>query len=104
MASITSATDTAASPFSEGLSDELVSKGKFQAYRIQQPGPRVNSIYYFETHETLSKNKFDLLLHNGDAKDGEVLGVVKMHMRGFTIGIGNPAKELEGRPITWEKL
>lgn len=104
MESVTSATDRPASPFGEGLSYELVSKGKLQAYHIHQPGPQADAIYYIETHETLSRNKFDLLLHRGDSKDGEVLGVVKMHTRGFTIGIGNPADELEGSPITWEKL
>jgi hypothetical protein len=88
---------TAAVNLGQGLAYELVSKGKLQAYRITKPGPQVDSIYYIETHETLSKHKFDLLLHQGDSKDGKVLGVVKMHRRGFTIGIGDPAGEIEGK-------
>ncbi|GIC86298.1 uncharacterized protein Aud_002666 [Aspergillus udagawae] len=95
---------TAATNLGQGLSYELVSKPKFQAYRIVRPGSQADSVYYIETHETLSKNKFDLLLHKGDSKDGEVLGVVKMHRRGFTIGLGDPAREIEGKPMVWEKL
>ncbi|KAF7179358.1 hypothetical protein CNMCM7691_008291 [Aspergillus felis] len=95
---------TAATSLGQGLSYELVSKAEFQKYRIVRPGPQADSVYLIETHETLSKNKFDLLLHQGDSKDGEVLGVVKMHLRGFTIGLGDPAKEIEGTPMVWEKL
>jgi hypothetical protein len=95
---------TTAESLHQGLSSELVSKAKFQAYRITGPGPQATSIYYIETHETLSKNKFDLILHQGDSKDGEVLGVVKMHRRGFTIGLGDPAGEIEGKPMLWEDL
>ncbi|KAJ5455862.1 uncharacterized protein N7458_004126 [Penicillium daleae] len=95
---------TAATNLSQGLSYELMSKGKLQMYRIVRPGPQADSMYYIETHETLSKHKFDLLLHQGDSKDGEVLGVVKMHRRGFTIGLGNPAGEIEGKQMEWERL
>ncbi|KAJ5601322.1 hypothetical protein N7510_010856 [Penicillium lagena] len=95
---------TAATNFGQGLSYELVSNGKLQKYRIMMPGPPADSVYYIETHETLSKHKFDLLLHQGDSKDGEVLGVVKMHRRGFTIGLGDPAGEIEGKQMIWERL
>jgi hypothetical protein len=81
-----------------------VSKGKLQTYLITRPGPQADSIYYIETHEVLSKHKFDLLLHQGNSKDGEVLGVVKMHRRGFTIGLGDPAGEIEGKQMIWEGL
>ncbi|KAG2019200.1 hypothetical protein GB937_005494 [Aspergillus fischeri] len=27
-----------------------------------------------------------------------------MHLRGFTIGLGNPAREIEGKPMVWERL
>ena len=80
---------TAAENLDQGLSYELVSEAKFQAYHIRRPGPQATSVYYIETHETLKKNKFDLVLHEGHSKGGEVLGVVKMHLRGFTIGLGS---------------
>jgi hypothetical protein len=95
---------TTATNLGQGLSYELVSKGKLQMYRIVRPGPQADSIYYIETHGTLSKHKFDLLLHKGDSKDGEVLGVVKMHRRGFAIGLGDPAGEIEGKQMIWERL
>ncbi|KAJ6137695.1 hypothetical protein N7471_004181 [Penicillium samsonianum] len=95
---------TAATNLGQGLSYELVSEGKLQTYRITRPGPQADSMYYIETHETLSKHKFDLLLHQGDSKDGDVLGVVKMHRRGFTIGLGDPAGEIEGKQMIWERL
>lgn len=94
----------AATDFGQGLSYELVSKAKFQAYRIERLGSQAKSMYYIETHETLSKHKFDLLLHQGDSKDGEVLGVAKRHGRGFTIGVGDPAREIEGKQMIWERL
>lgn len=95
---------TAAENLDQGLSYELVSEAKFQAYHIRRPGPQATSVYYIETHETLKKNKFDLVLHEGHSKGGEVLGVVKMHLRGFTIGLGDPAREIEGKPMIWERL
>lgn len=95
---------TAATNHSQEPFYELVSKGKLQTYLITRPDPQAGSVYYVETHETLSKHKFDLLLHQGDSKDGEVLGVVKFHRRGFTIGLGNPGGELEGKHMTWERL
>ena len=95
---------TTATNLGQGLSYELVSEGKLQTYCIKRPGPQADSMYYIETHETLSKHKFDLILHRGDSKDGEVLGVGKMHLRGFTIGLGDPAGELEGKQMIWEKL
>jgi hypothetical protein len=95
---------TAAANLGQGFAYELVSKGKFQTYHITRPCPQADSIYYIETHETLSKHKFDLLFHQGDSKDGEVLGVVKMHRRGFTIGLGDPAGEIEGKQMIWERL
>jgi hypothetical protein len=104
MDSDTLADNTTATNLGQGLSYELVSKGKLQTYLITRPGPQTDSIYYIETHETLSKHKFDLLLHQGNSKDGEVLGVVKMHRRGFTIGLGDPAGEIEGKQVIWEKL
>jgi hypothetical protein len=88
----------------QGLSYELVSQGKLQAYRIIRPGSQAEPVYYIETHETLSKHKFDLILHRGDSKDGELLGVAKMHIRGFTIGLGDPAGEIQGKGMTWERL
>lgn len=95
---------TAAENLDQGLSYELVSEANFQAYHIRRPGPQATSVYYIETHETLKKNKFDLVLHEGHSKGGEVLGVVKMHLRGFTIGLGDPAREIEGKPMIWERL
>lgn len=92
------------SPFEKGSSYELVSKGKLRAYEIHSPGPNSSPIYYIESNETLSKSKFDLLLHKGDSKNGVILGVAKRHLRGFTIGLGDPAGEIEGKPIIWEKL
>ncbi|KAJ5305859.1 hypothetical protein PENANT_c015G00303 [Penicillium antarcticum] len=86
------------------LSYELVSKGKPQTYCITRPGSQENSAYYIETHETFSKHKFDLILHQGHSKVEEVLGVAKMHRRGFTIGVGNPAGEIEGNEMIWERL
>ncbi|KAJ5819292.1 hypothetical protein N7474_004883 [Penicillium riverlandense] len=95
---------TAATNLGQGHFYELVSKGKLQAYNILRPAPQAKSVYYIETHETLSKHKFDLILHQGDSKDGEVLGVAKMHLRGFTIGLGDPAGEIEGKQMIWERL
>lgn len=95
---------TAATNLNQGLPYELVSKGKPKMYRIVRPGPQADPVYYLEAHETLSKHKFDLLLHQGDSKDGKVLGVVKMHHRGFTIGLGDPATEIEGKQMIWERL
>lgn len=92
------------SPFGEKSSYEFVSKGKLRGYKIHSTDPEPNSIYHIESNETLSKNKFDLLLHKGDSKDGEVLGVAKRHLRGFTIGLGDPAGELEGKQVIWERL
>ncbi|KAJ5754152.1 uncharacterized protein N7511_008305 [Penicillium nucicola] len=89
---------------SQGLSYELVSKGKLQEYCITTPEPQKIPVYFIETHETLSKHKFDLILHQGDPKTGEILGVAKMHRRGFTIGVGDPAEEIEGKQLTWERL
>lgn len=91
-------------PFDKGSSYELVSKRKLRAYEIQNPDPNSETIYYIESNETLSRSKFDLLLHKGDSKNGEVLGVAKRHLRGFTIGLGDPAKEIEGKHVIWEKL
>ncbi|KAJ5762893.1 hypothetical protein N7533_001574 [Penicillium manginii] len=92
------------SPFEKGSFYELVSDGKLRAYEIKSFGPNTATIYYIESNETLSKSKFDLLIHKGDSKGGEVLGVAKRHMRGFTIGLGDPAGEIEGKQIIWEKL
>ncbi|CAI7594283.1 unnamed protein product [Penicillium manginii] len=92
------------SPFEKGSFYELVSNGKLRAYEIKSPGPNTATIYYIESNETISKSKFDLLIHKGDSKGGVVLGVAKRHIRGFTIGLGDPAGEIEGKQIIWEKL
>lgn len=93
-----------ASPFEKGSYYELVSKEKFRAYKISSPGHEADAIHHIESNETLSKNKFDLLLHKGDSEKGEILGVAKRHLRGFTIGLGDPAGEIEGKEVVWEKL
>lgn len=96
--------DTTAAPVDCGSFCKFISIGKLQSYQIRRLESPPDSMYYLESNETLSKGKFDLLLHKGHSKEGEILGVAKMHSRGFTIGIGDPAGELEGRPVIWERL
>jgi hypothetical protein len=85
---------------------ELVSQATFRSHLLSKPDALSSASFCIEKHETLSKNKFDLLIHQGAFKNGEVLGVAKFHVRGldYTIGLGNPAGEIEGKGITWEKL
>ena len=83
---------------------ELVSQPTIHRYRIVRPDAPSTPVYYIEKHKSLSKNTFDLILHEGDSKHGDVLGVVKLHPRGFTFGLGDPAADKrEGEEMIWEE-
>ena len=78
-------------------------------HRVAKPNSLSTFNYCMERHETISKKKFDLKIHEGDSKKGTVLGVVKLHVRGFTVGLGDPDKLIEdggkgGERMVWEKL
>lgn len=83
---------------------ELVSLQKFRHYNIVKPGPVATTVYHITNCETLRKKKFDLTVHQG-SPDGQVFGVGKRQLRGWTIGFGSPAEEIEeGKELVWEQL
>jgi hypothetical protein len=90
---------------------ELVSIATVHKHKhcIAKPDSLSTPIYYVERHKSLSKKKFDLKIHDGDSKQGIALGVVKLHSRGATIGLGDPDAVIEegrksGQRMIWEKL
>jgi hypothetical protein len=82
---------------------ELVSLQKFRHYNIVKPGPVATPAYHITNCETLRRKKFDLTVHQG-SPDGQVFGVAKRQMRGWTVGFGSPADEFQGKELVWEQL
>lgn len=103
MSTIDSTTPNPSNP-DPALFTELVSRKMFRHYNIGRPDPDTTQLYFIRNCETLRKSKFDLTVHRGTSQEGEILGVTKRHRKGWTIGIGNPAGEIEGKAIPWEEL
>jgi hypothetical protein len=87
---------------------ELLSIRTWALHHIAKPDSLSTPLYCVEKHETLSKKKPDIIIHSGGSKSGPVLGVVRLGLREYAIGLGDPDALLEegdrNERVVWECL
>jgi hypothetical protein len=86
---------------------ELISTTTLTTHHISQRASPSTPLYCVEKHASFSK-KPDVMLHHGDSNAGAVLGVVRLGLREYAIGIGDPDALLEEgnaeERVVWERL
>jgi hypothetical protein len=87
---------------------ELVSSRTFKIHHISRPYSASTPLYCVQKHESLSSKKPDVMIHRGNSKEGDVLGVLKLGLREHAFGIGDPEALLEegnvDERVIWERL
>ena len=86
---------------------ELISTATLSTHHISQRNSPSIPLYCVKKHASFSK-KPDVALHRGNSNDGAVLGVVRLGLREYAIGIGDPNALLEegnvDERVVWERL
>jgi hypothetical protein len=86
---------------------ELISTTTLTLHHISQPYSPSTPLYCAKKHASFSK-KPDVTIHRGNSNAGAVLGVVRLGLREYAIGIGNPEALLEegnvDERVVWERL